>query len=146
MYVSTRIYIYIYMFSLLFFLIRYNCSWSRERSLSEDTTFAVSRQRFPFRRFLSFFLIFYLVRSTTTCYHYSSIDYDLLSMGQSWALVAYITTIQCEKKREKKIMDSTRKFVNWLQREIDEDKILVTREKNGNLAETKRTIQTFVPQ
>lgn len=43
-------------------------------------------------------------------------------------------------------MDSTQKFVNWLQREIDEDKILVIREKNGNLAETKRTIQTFVPQ
>lgn len=66
-----------------------------------------------------------------------------------WTLVAYITTIQRvkKKKREKKeIMDSTRKFVNWLRREIDEDKILVTREKNGNLAETKRTIQTFVPQ
>lgn len=40
-------------------------------------------------------------------------------------------------------MDNTRKFVNWLQREIDEDKILVTREKNGNLAEMKRM---FVPQ
>lgn len=72
-------------------------------------------------------------------------------MGQSWALVACLynndTILKEKKKREKKkIMDSTRKFVNWLQREIDEDKILVIREKNGNLAETKRTIQTFVPQ
>lgn len=40
---NTRIYLYIYIyvcvyvFFSLFFLIRYNCSWSRERSLSEDT-------------------------------------------------------------------------------------------------------------
>lgn len=131
------------MFSFLFFLIRYNCSWSRGRSLSEDTICGITTA-FSLSTFLV--LLPNFLSCTFHNYMLPLLFYRLrfIVYGPIMGLCClYNNNTMLKKREEKKIMDNTRKFVNWLQREIDEDKILVTREKNGNLAETKRM---YVPQ